>query len=287
MNLGNQSVFAGRPRSAQRLLREGVVLLADGPADLAMLGFMLDALVEANALTGRLAEATAVLARLDTEVLPRLRHPLRGRGAPWLAAARGEVDQACRLLATAVVEAEASGADLERVHALHDLTRLGRPRAGDLVAVARTVDGPAVAAWSAQANAVAAGDAAGVDAVVPAAPLTPREREVARLAADGMTDREIAVRLTLSQRTVHSHLHRPTPSSASPGERTCGARHGDRLAAARPPARAEAADGGADARSGRGTGGDRTRGRLQDPCRRHSHPVSRRYRPSRRMSPAT
>lgn len=38
-------------------------------------------------------------------------------------------------------------------------------------------------------------------------PLTRREREVATLAAAGLTDRAIADRLVVSQRTVHNHLH--------------------------------------------------------------------------------
>jgi two-component system response regulator DesR len=37
-------------------------------------------------------------------------------------------------------------------------------------------------------------------------PLTPREMEVLRLAADGLTNKEIAYRLGLSERTVQFHL---------------------------------------------------------------------------------
>lgn len=40
------------------------------------------------------------------------------------------------------------------------------------------------------------------------APLTPREREVAALAATGMSNRDIALRLVVSVRTVENHLHR-------------------------------------------------------------------------------
>ncbi|MBA3249963.1 MAG: response regulator transcription factor [Geodermatophilaceae bacterium] len=38
------------------------------------------------------------------------------------------------------------------------------------------------------------------------AALTPREREVADLVAQGMTNREIAVRLFLSERTAENHV---------------------------------------------------------------------------------
>jgi len=38
------------------------------------------------------------------------------------------------------------------------------------------------------------------------APLTAREREVAGLVAEGLTDRQVAVRLCISVRTVHAHL---------------------------------------------------------------------------------
>lgn len=37
-------------------------------------------------------------------------------------------------------------------------------------------------------------------------PLTPREREIAELVADGLTNREIASRLSLSVRTAESHV---------------------------------------------------------------------------------
>ncbi|MDQ4010097.1 MAG: LuxR family transcriptional regulator [Actinomycetota bacterium] len=40
----------------------------------------------------------------------------------------------------------------------------------------------------------------------PAGPLTPREREVAELVAHGLTNREIAARLYLSERTAQNHV---------------------------------------------------------------------------------
>src|SRR4029077_8583094 len=41
--------------------------------------------------------------------------------------------------------------------------------------------------------------------------LTPQQRQIVRLASDGLTDREIADRLYLSPRTVSSHLYRSYP----------------------------------------------------------------------------
>jgi DNA-binding NarL/FixJ family response regulator len=41
--------------------------------------------------------------------------------------------------------------------------------------------------------------------------LTAQELQIAQLAADGMTNREIGERLYLSHRTVSSHLHRIFP----------------------------------------------------------------------------
>jgi DNA-binding CsgD family transcriptional regulator len=43
------------------------------------------------------------------------------------------------------------------------------------------------------------------------ASLTAQEREVAHLAASGMSNREIADRLRLSRRTVDAHLYRAFP----------------------------------------------------------------------------
>ena len=42
--------------------------------------------------------------------------------------------------------------------------------------------------------------------------LTPQQRQIVRLASDGLTDREIADRLFLSPRTVGSHLYRSYPN---------------------------------------------------------------------------
>lgn len=43
------------------------------------------------------------------------------------------------------------------------------------------------------------------------AALTPQEQQIARLAAEGLTNREIGQRLFLSPRTVSTHLYRIYP----------------------------------------------------------------------------
>jgi DNA-binding CsgD family transcriptional regulator len=65
----------------------------------------------------------------------------------------------------------------------------------------------------AQAELRACGVAATGEAAEPDAlgELTPQQRQIVRLASDGLTDREIADRLFLSPRTVSSHLHRSYP----------------------------------------------------------------------------
>jgi DNA-binding CsgD family transcriptional regulator len=59
-----------------------------------------------------------------------------------------------------------------------------------------------------RACGVAVGGAPERDAL---AELTPQQRQIVRLASDGLTDREIADRLFLSPRTVSSHLYRSFP----------------------------------------------------------------------------
>ena len=44
------------------------------------------------------------------------------------------------------------------------------------------------------------------DAGPPLAQLTPREREVLRLVTEGLTNRQIAERLVVSEHTVHRHM---------------------------------------------------------------------------------
>ena len=60
-----------------------------------------------------------------------------------------------------------------------------------------------------RASGMAITDAPG--ASDPLAELTPQQRQIVRLAGDGLTNREIGDRLLLSPRTVSSHLYRSFP----------------------------------------------------------------------------
>jgi DNA-binding NarL/FixJ family response regulator len=71
--------------------------------------------------------------------------------------------------------------------------------------------------WSTRAAAELR--ATGVTAVpasaphAPMAPLTPQQREIAALAASGLTNKQIGERLYLSPRTVSTHLHQIFPQT--------------------------------------------------------------------------
>lgn len=111
------------------------------------------------------------------------------------------------------------------LEALHRCLRAGAPAAEMLDRVAELatiVEGPRAEAVAQHVVALASGDAdlariaerelnrrgLWLPPVETPIALTPREREIAGLAAGGMTSRAIAARLTLSVRTVDSHLAR-------------------------------------------------------------------------------
>jgi DNA-binding CsgD family transcriptional regulator len=131
----------------------------------------------------------------------------------------------CDEAATLATWARQRGLARIELEALHRQLRAGGPIAqvaGRVQELAGVVEGRRAAALVAHVAATVRGDAdlVGVGErelnrrglwlppVEPPVALTPREREIAALAAGGVTSRAIAQRLTLSVRTVDSHLAR-------------------------------------------------------------------------------
>ncbi len=184
-------------------------------------GWAISDFTDAAAMTDHADEAARVLARLEADTV-RMKTPWWRIGVAYgrarLAATTGDVAAADSAFATA------RGMDLERwplARARLSLaygTWLRRQRR---VAESRTelrsardlldAIGARYLADRAQQELGAGGEAPrhrGIDVLDQ---LTPQELQIARLAAEGLSNREIGTRLYLSHRTVGSHLYRVFP----------------------------------------------------------------------------
>ncbi|MFP5316816.1 MAG: ATP-binding protein [Acidimicrobiia bacterium] len=175
-------------------------------------------LVEAAARTGRLEEARAHVAAIEVADLALLspRLALLARGSAAVAAPD---DRARDLFeeALAVAGVDRFPFELARVQLLYG-ERLRRARAAKasrrpLAAAFDAFERLGARPWAARARAElrAAGDSTTVGARAGIGSLTPQEREIAELAAGGLTNREIGAQLFLSPRTVSAHLYRIFP----------------------------------------------------------------------------
>lgn len=175
-------------------------------------------LVDAAVHTGRNAEARAHAAVIRDADLARLsaRFTLVTAAAAAMVASD---DETVELFGQAVA---LPGVDewpfeLARVHLAFGerLRRLRHTREArtELAAARAGFDSLGARSWSQRAST----ELRATGATRQAAPdgretlLTPQEREVAQLAATGLTNREIAARLYLSHRTVSAHLYRAFP----------------------------------------------------------------------------
>jgi LuxR family transcriptional regulator, maltose regulon positive regulatory protein len=219
LGLAQVSFDAGDPATARDLL-EGQLRRIPAhsrnsrTAPLELLVRVTLALDDRTAAGTYLAELRAAVADAPT---PPLRAAIRLTEG-LVAAVDGDHEQACDHFEDAVDLFSRAGAPFEEGQARLELSRtllaMGRVDAAGRQATAaeHCLERFGARAAAAQARALAARmrEVAG-PATPPAsgageAVLTDRQVEVLRLVAEGLTDREIAARLTLSEHTVHRHV---------------------------------------------------------------------------------
>jgi DNA-binding CsgD family transcriptional regulator len=180
--------------------------------------YVLMDLVEAAVRTGRHAEATAHVAAMREANIAALSSRLALLAGA--SAAIAEPDDGALVLfeeALAIPGIDRWSFDLARVQLLYG-ERLRRKRAMTesrvhLSAALETFERLRAQPWATRAGNElrATGQTKPRAGVYASASLTPQEREIAMLAAAGLTNKQIGAQLFLSPRTVGGHLHRVFP----------------------------------------------------------------------------
>jgi non-specific serine/threonine protein kinase len=146
--------------------------------------------------------------RLKRDLDDRVGIPLCVAALAWIAMTGGDAGRAARLLGATGSLLAAIPADLPGpFRPYHEQCRTGAEAAlGPGRFAAELAAGAALGFAGAAGHAL--GEAAAPDqpAPAPAGTLTPRELEVGRLVAEGLSDREIAARLVIAQRTAETHV---------------------------------------------------------------------------------
>jgi DNA-binding CsgD family transcriptional regulator len=145
----------------------------------------------------RLRELEAIVEGPRVGVAARFAEALRDGNAAELASVSEDFEQMSDLIAA--IDAAAQAALVYRRQGLRGSALSCATRAGDLAELCNGVITPALR-----------------QAVEPL-PLTQREREVVDLIAQGLSNREVAARLSLSLRTVESHIYRAMLKTGTTG----------------------------------------------------------------------
>ncbi len=174
---------------------------------------VLELLVHARVARGELDEAATALAELreiERAVgMPGLRASV-DLAAGVLSAAGGDHERARVLLEDAVDRHDECGAPFEgaraRLELATSLLALGRSTAARAEATAALGRLAELGAHADVERATRLVESSEAGAAVTLPELTPREREVLGLLAEGLTNRQIAERLVVSEHTVHRHV---------------------------------------------------------------------------------